>query len=158
MKKLNLGCGLDYKKDWVNVDIINVKKDIKHDINKVPYPFKSNTFDEVLMRMILEHVNEPMAVLKEIVRISKSGAKLTIIVPHATSYANFTDIQHKTNFTESSFDSELLQEYELESLVLKKHEFIYNHKWKKFIPFKYAFKIFLNGIYDDMLFEFEVKK
>ena len=60
-------------------------------------------FDEILMKMILEHLDNPIKVLKEIIRISKNNARLIIIVPHAGSYANFTDIQHKTNFTENSF-------------------------------------------------------
>lgn len=158
MKKLNIGCGSDYKEGWVNVDLIGVKKDVKHDLNKIPYPFKKNTFDEVLMKMVLEHLENPIEVLKEIVRISKNGAKLIIIVPQADSYANKTDIQHKTNFTENSFNKALLKEYELENLELEKIEFIYKNKWKKYIPLKKALKIFLNGVYDDLLFEFIIKK
>jgi hypothetical protein len=158
MKKLNLGCGNDYKKGWVNLDLIDVKKDIKHDLNKIPYPFKKSLFDETLMKMILEHVQDPIGVLKEVIRISKDNAKIIVIVPHATSYANFTDLQHKTNFTETSFNKELLEEYELKELELTKVDFIYTNSWKKFIPFKKFFKIFLNGIYDDLLFEFKVKK
>lgn len=158
MKKLNLGCGNEYLRGWVNLDLINVKKDIKHDLNKFPYPFKDNFFEEVLMRMVLEHVDNPIKTLKEIIRISKNKAKITIIVPFAYSYAFVTDIQHKTAFTENSFNPELLEEYELESLVLKKKEFIYKNKWKKYIPFKKILKILLNNIYDDLLFEFEVRK
>lgn len=157
-KKLNIGCGNDYRVGWVNLDLIDVKKDVKHDLNKIPYPFKKDLFNEVLMKMILEHVKDLISVLKEIIRISKNGAKLEIIVPHATSYANFTDIQHKTNFTESSFNNELLQEYGLANLELVNVNFIYKNRWKKFIPFKRFFKIFLNGIYDDLLFDFKVKK
>ena len=98
-------------------------------------------------------------VLEEIIRISKDKGKIRIIVPHATSYANFTDIQHKTNFTENSFSQRLLEELELsKNLILKKQEFIFKNKWKKCIPFKKYLKIFLNGIYDDILFEFEVGK
>jgi len=158
MKKLNIGCGNDYKKGWINLDLIDVKKDVKHDLNKIPYPFKKDMFNEVLMRMILEHVKDPISVLKEIVRISKDDAKIKIVVPHATSYANFTDIQHKTNFTETSFNKELLKEYELEQLELINVKFIYKGTWKKLIPFKKIFKLFFNGIYDDLLFEFVVKK
>ncbi|MBU1103120.1 MAG: class I SAM-dependent methyltransferase [Nanoarchaeota archaeon] len=157
-KKLNLGCGLDYKKGWVNVDVIDVKADMKFDLNNFPYPFKKDTFDEILLRMILEHLEEPIEVLKEVIRISKNNAKLIIIVPHANSYANLTDIQHKTNFTEDSFDIYLLNEYGLNSLFLGKKEFIFHHQWKKYMPFKSYLKIFLNGLYDDLCFEFRVRK
>jgi len=157
-KRLNLGCGLDYRNGWTNVDVIKVKKDKEYDLNRFPYPFKDNFFDEVLMKMVLEHLENPIKVLKEIIRISKNNAKLTIIVPHATSYANLTDIEHKTNFTENSFTKELLKEYELGELILEKRAFIFKNKWKKYIPFKKYLKIFLNGLYDDLLFEFKIRK
>jgi hypothetical protein len=110
------------------------------------------------MNMILEHLDRPIEVLKEIIRISKNNALLTIVVPHAYSYASVTDIQHKTNFTENSFTDKLLEEYDLNNLRLKKVKFLYQNKWKKYILFKKFLKIFFNGIYDDILFEFEIKK
>lgn len=158
MKKLNVGCGKDYRSGWVNLDIINVKKDVEHNLNELPYPFKDNSFDEVLMSMVLEHLNNPIKVLKEIIRISKDKAKVRVIVPHATSYANFTDIQHKTNFTENSFNKDLMEEYELEKLVLKRKKFVFVNKWRRYFPFKRYLKVFLNGVYDDIHFEFEVSK
>ena len=160
MLKLNLGCGEDYKKGWINVDYRdNISIDLKHDLNKFPYPFKEDTFDEILMKSVLEHLENPIKTLKELVRISKNNAKITILVPHANSYGNLSNLTHKTNFTENSFTSSLLKEYELENLELLKREFVYDqNKWKKLIPLKKFFKIFLNGIYDDILFEFRVKK
>jgi len=62
MDKLNLGCGNDYKKGWINLDVIDVKKDVNQDINKIPWPFKKDTFNEILMKMILEHVEKPIEV------------------------------------------------------------------------------------------------
>ena len=40
-KKLNIGCG-EFKKDgYINVDYYSVSEpDVKHDLNKFPYPFK----------------------------------------------------------------------------------------------------------------------
>ena len=159
-EKLNIGSGEDYKEGWLNVDCReNVRSDLKLDLNKFPYPFKDSTFNEVFMSMIVEHLNEPIKCLKEIARISKNGAKIKVIVPHASSYANLTDIQHKTNFTENSFNPELLKEYELEELKLIKKRFLFpKNKWKRYIPFKKYLKIFFNGVYDDLLFEFLIKK
>jgi ubiquinone/menaquinone biosynthesis C-methylase UbiE len=160
MKRLNLGCGTDYREGWVNVEILKkLKADVHHDLDKYPYPFRDSTFDEVLMSMVLEHVKDPIRALKEVIRISKNGAKFTVIVPHATSYSNYTDLEHKSFFTENTFASNLLQEYDLSGLNLEKVEFFYTvNRWKRFIPFKRFLKIFLNGIYDDMRFEFRIGK
>lgn len=159
MKGLNLGSGGDYKEGWINIDCRNnVKLDVKWDLNKYPYPFKENTFDEVLIRHVLEHLENPIRVLKELIRICKNDAKITIFVPHAISYANLSDIQHKNNFTEHSFTKKHLKQYDLEKLKLTEQEFIFKNKWKKYIPFKRYLKIFLNGIYDDLFFELTVKK
>jgi hypothetical protein len=38
MKKLNLGCGDDYKEGFINVDIEN-DPDVKHDLNSYPWPW-----------------------------------------------------------------------------------------------------------------------
>jgi len=94
-----------------------------------------------------------------LIRISCNNAKITVLIPHANSYGNFSNLTHKNTFTENTFTESLLKEYELEGLELVRKEFIYSdNKWKKFIPLKRFFKIFLNGIYDDILFEFKVRK
>ena len=160
MKKLNLGCGEDYKEGWINIDVNkNYKADIYSDINIFPYPFKNNEFDEVYASMILEHLDNPILALKELSRIPKQNAIIKIIVPHATSYSNLGDLQHKFSFTESTFEKNLLIEYGINNLVLINKKFLFeNNKWKKLIPFKKYLKIFFNGIYDDILFKFKVIK
>jgi len=157
--KLNLGCGEDYKEGYVNVDNnTDYKADKYFNLNIISYPFEDNEFDKVIMNMILEHLNNPIEVLKEVSRICVDGAIIEVIVPHATTYSNFGDMQHKHFFTEKSFNNNLLIEYNLKELELISHEFIYTNKWKKYIPFKHYIKIFLTGIYDDMLFKFKVVK
>lgn len=159
MKKLNLGCGDDYKEGWINVDFRgNIKIDIKHDLNKIPYPFNDNSVDIILMRQVFEHLDRPITILKELSRICKNNARIMIYVPHATSYAHISGLEHRGLFTEHTFSEHHMKEYELENLKLVKQEFIFVNKWKKFIPFKKYLKIFLNGVYDDLYFEFEVRK
>src|SRR3989344_2876489 len=112
--KLNMGCGNDYKEGWINLDSRkNIRADVLHNLNKFPYPFKNNYFSEILASHVLEHLDDPIGTLKELARISKNNSKITIRVPHAYSYANATDIQHKTNFTENSFSENHIVEYEL---------------------------------------------
>ena len=162
--KLNLGCGEDYRESnkeekWINLDCReNIKNNVKWDFNNFPYPFKSNSFDEVLLRRTLEHSKEPIKVLKELIRICKNKARIKIQVAHCFSLASYGDIQHHTFYTKYSFSERHLKEYGLEQLKPIKVEFVFYNKYKKYIPFKRFFNIYLNGIYDDVYYELEVNK
>jgi SAM-dependent methyltransferase len=156
--KLNLGCGSNYIPGWLNVDIRkDLKTDLRLDFNK-KLPFKKNTFDEVKLKMALEHAQNPIGLLKEVIRVAKKGAILLITVPHARQLSAVGDIQHRTFFTEHSFDYNLLNEYGLNELCLFAQVYEYEHAWKRFIPFKRFFNVFLNGIYDNLSFIFLVNK
>ena len=45
------------------------------------YPFEDSKFDKVLLRCVLEHVEEPEHILKELYRILKPGGKIVIEAP-----------------------------------------------------------------------------
>lgn len=90
---LNLGCGLDYRKStkekkWINVDNLadfpDAKIDKKMDLNKFPYPFRTNYADEVYTNHVLEHLQNPRVVMKEIHRILKKGGLFILNVPYFT--------------------------------------------------------------------------
>jgi SAM-dependent methyltransferase len=102
--KLNLGCGNDIREGWVNMDHIHLPGvDTVHDVNKLPLPFNSDFFDEILARDILEHVNL-VDVMNDLYRILKPGGLLKIRVPHFSSYNNFIDPTHKNRFSFLTFD------------------------------------------------------
>lgn len=83
IKRLNLGSGKDIKKDWVNLDYIKYSGvDVAHDLNKFPYPFRNNTFDYILAKHVIEHMNDLPPVLRELYRIMKPNGILEIHVPH----------------------------------------------------------------------------
>ncbi len=103
--KLNLGCGFDYKEGYINCDIRGVKADKYFDLNKFPYPFKDNSIDKVLISHVLEHLNEPVNILKEIYRICKNNAIVKIQVPYFSSESAFSDIEHKHFFSYTTFDA-----------------------------------------------------
>lgn len=44
-------------------------------------PFPAHTFDAALNVVTLEHVREPLAVLREIARVMRPGARLLLVVP-----------------------------------------------------------------------------
>ncbi len=97
MKKLNLGSG-DFKKEgYVNIDVEeSLQPDIVHNLEQFPYPFEDDSFDLIEADHLLEHLNEPFQVMKELRRISKPGGKIIIRVPHFSRA--MTHPQHKRGF------------------------------------------------------------
>jgi len=114
MKKLNLGCGNDIKKGYVNLDFIKQPGvDIVHNLNKFPWPFKDNTFDEVYASHVLEHVDDLIKTMEEIIRISKPESKIKIRVPHFSCGVSYRDPTHKRLFSYFTFDYFEKGEYNL---------------------------------------------
>lgn len=97
MKKLNLGCGADYKQGYVNVDFhCHLNIDVQHNLNEVPYPFENGEFDFVLASHVLEHLDKPFEIMTELHRITKSGGKIHVKVPHFSR--GFTHAEHCAGF------------------------------------------------------------
>jgi len=123
-KKLNLGCGNDIKKDYLNVDFEKIPGiDLVYDLNKLPHPFKDNQFEEINMSNILEHLDNPFEIMKEIHRISKAGAKITIRAPHFSSNNVWGDLQHKRGFNTDSFKNANMRNL----FRIKKQEITFSH-------------------------------
>ena len=105
-KILHLGCGKKRIPDSIGVDVVPIEGfvDIVHNLNKFPYPFKDNSFEEVHMYHVLEHLDNPLRVMEEINRILKVGGKFYLRVPHFSSMGAFSDITHKRPFGYSTFN------------------------------------------------------
>lgn len=104
-EKLNLGCGNDAKDGYVNVDKFAFKgADIIWDMNKTPFPFKENSFSEIIMNHVLEHVEDVPKTMEEVWRISKPGALIFIGVPYFTGINAVKDPTHKHFFCVGTFE------------------------------------------------------
>lgn len=102
---LHLGCGPKKIPGSVGIDINkNIGADIVQDLNKFPYPFKANLFDEVVAENIFEHLDNIIQVMEEIHRIAKNGARILITTGHFSGVDSFTDPDHKHFFTSRTFD------------------------------------------------------
>src|SRR3989344_1171810 len=86
-KKLHLGCGLRPLEGYLNVDLFSNSADIKFDFDKTPWPLPSDHFEEVYSYHVIEHLKDTQAVMDELWRVCKHGAKLKIILPHFSSIA-----------------------------------------------------------------------
>jgi SAM-dependent methyltransferase len=97
MDRLNLGCGAFKKAGFINVDV-DARRDpeVIHNLDQFPYPFPSSQFSLVEAEHVLEHLENPFGVMKELHRIMKDGGLLIIKVPHFSR--GFTHADHKRGF------------------------------------------------------------
>ena len=59
MIRLHLGSGLNVLKVYVNVDLTDkYGAEVIHDLEKFPYPFEDNTFDEIFADNTIEHLKD----------------------------------------------------------------------------------------------------
>jgi len=105
--KVNLGSGEEILKGYLNVDFEEFKGvDFLWDLNKIPYPFKDSQFKEVIMKNILEHLNNPYGIMKEIHRVTKGNGVVYIRTPHFSSNNAWGDLQHKRGFNSETFKNQ----------------------------------------------------
>lgn len=103
--KLNLGCGKDIKDEYLNVDRADLPGvDVVMDLEKFPYPFKDNTFKEVICNHVLEHLSNLCKTMEELCRICKDGALIKVRVPYFSNPQHHNDPTHKRKFTYYTFD------------------------------------------------------
>ncbi len=97
LKKLNLGCGEVKKVGYINVDWSPLNTpDIVHNLNVLPYPFEDNSFELIEMYHVLEHLDKPFEIMRELHRILKDDGILHIKVPHFSR--GFTHAEHEHGF------------------------------------------------------------
>lgn len=123
IKALNLGCGNDYRVstdeiEWINADNGRCRLDMFFDIQQTPWmkqhsfldsedvAFGDNELDEIHAIQVLEHISREnfVEVIRELYRVSKSGARWNIVVPHGFSDNFITDPTHKMPFSTRTFD------------------------------------------------------
>lgn len=104
MKILDIGCGRHKMAGAIGVDK-NPKTDadIIHDLNNFPYPFPDNQFDLIVGYQVIEHLEDVLAVMKELHRIAKPGAIIRLDTPHYSDVSSFRDPTHRHHFTCESF-------------------------------------------------------
>jgi len=103
--QLEIGAGNRKRHGGVSLDCNpSTSPDVVHDLNVFPYPFQDSVFDEVYADNVLEHLEDPPAVMTELHRITKPTGTIHIWVPHFRSYWAAIDPTHKHTFTMASMD------------------------------------------------------
>ncbi|MBK9295058.1 MAG: class I SAM-dependent methyltransferase [Oligoflexia bacterium] len=144
---LSLGSGKTEKQEGLTrVDISPLTKpDVVWDLTKTPYPFDTNSFNEILCNDIIEHLPDIPKVIEECARILKPGGKLKITTPHfscANSYIDPTHIHHLSYFSMDYFtNSNQYNYYSNARFVIKNRQIIFDgNKIYKFILTRLANK------------------
>ncbi len=109
--RVNLACGQTKQEGWIGVDIAKCPGvDVVHDLNKFPWPFKSDSVDEVLVSHYVEHIplDTPkgdglILFMNELHRILKPGGKATILAPYYSSMRCWQDPTHRRAISEATF-------------------------------------------------------
>ena len=99
---LDIGCGSGYLLDQLSetvishnlwgIDVYYIKKNKKWNYKKADItnavPFKSNSFECLILGEVIEHVPDPDFLLKECYRVLKKGGVMIISTPNLVSWAN----------------------------------------------------------------------
>ncbi len=113
MRVLNLGCGLakfDFPEAAAATEVVGLdisphaQADVLHDLDQIPWPFDNDTFDLVIMRDVIEHMQSVPATMSELYRILKDGGRVRIRTPHYSSAYAYGDPTHLHYFGSMAFD------------------------------------------------------
>jgi SAM-dependent methyltransferase len=102
---LDLGCGRRKFPGALGVDrSSDTDADMIFDLNERPYPLEDSSFDQIHCQDVLEHVDEPLAVLTELHRVGRDRARVHIRTPHFSSVLAYSDFTHRHVFSALAFE------------------------------------------------------
>jgi SAM-dependent methyltransferase len=164
--KLDLGCGKAKVKDAIGVDkFLLPGVDIVTKLDKYPYPFSDNTFDEIYLNDVIEHLPDTIQAMEEIYRISKPNAKVYIRTINWNSHYNAMDPTHIKTFNEHTFDFFGMypgrEYYSTARFDVLKVKLGYNAQARKLFKSEKVMKFlshYLNNVLEDLNFELKALK
>jgi hypothetical protein len=108
---INLGCGDKRLDGFLGVDRYRAQAvELLCDIER-SLPFRDSTIDAMHLDNLIEHVLDITGLMGELVRVGRSGAKITIITPHFSSLGSWMDpthIHHLSYFSMNHYEHEYL--------------------------------------------------
>lgn len=129
---LDIGCGKNKVYGSIGIDFnASIGADVVHDLNKLPYPFQANEFDEVYIKNTLFLLDNPVHVMEEVFRICKVGARIIVVQPYFRSVWNHVDPWVKNFGTAHSFafydpDDPISKRYEYTKARFKTKKIVFD--------------------------------
>jgi hypothetical protein len=91
---------------FINVDKFG-SPDVRHDLETFPWPWPDSSVDQILLIHVMEHLGASVDtffnIMKELYRICKHNAQITIWVPHPRHNDFISDPTHVRALTAESF-------------------------------------------------------
>lgn len=143
MKKLNLGCGAEYKDNWINIDINSkYKTDILCDIEQ-GIPLEDNSINFIFIKHVLEHIHPKKLsfVMSEINRICTNNAKIIIYCPYFSCSITYKTWEHITQISYYTFNG--FKDFD----VIKKKLFFFRESFNYKNVFLSKILRFLNPVF-----------
>lgn len=101
---LDVGCGIKKYPGAIGIDNNKASAaDVLCDLDHVPYPFRDNSFDEIRVIHVIEHVSNVIRAMEEFHRLARPGGRIFLVTPHYTDFSSFCDPTHKWHLTSYSF-------------------------------------------------------
>jgi SAM-dependent methyltransferase len=106
IKILNLGCGNNPIEGAINHDLWKHAEHVHvaHDLNNYPWPWGTETVEEIYALDVLEHLNNLVKSLEECHRILKADGILHVTAPYAGDVRSHRDPTHRWFLTPESLD------------------------------------------------------
>lgn len=101
---LDVGCGIKKYPGAVGIDRNpGSDADVICDLDRFPYPFADNSFEQIRAVHVIEHVADVMRTMEEFHRLLRAGGLLYIATPHYTDFSSFCDPTHRWHLNSYSF-------------------------------------------------------
>jgi SAM-dependent methyltransferase len=94
---LNLGAGEKHIATALSLDLP------EWDADEEPLPYPDESVTAIYALHFLEHVKDPIALLRECQRVLKPGGHLNVVVPHWNTQLAHSDLDHKTSWDEETW-------------------------------------------------------
>jgi SAM-dependent methyltransferase len=140
---VDLGCGGRKRPGAVGLDIARIEGvDVLADVTRT-LPFRDSSVDEVYASHLVEHVDDLMAFMGEVWRISKPDALVQFRFPHAsTPYVIWKDPTHRRGvlldtfdyFDPSTFDGRVFGYYHPAKFRIVKQRLTFNMNADTWVP------------------------
>ena len=94
--RLDIGCGENKHEGFIGIDKRRLPTvDRVVDLDKESLPFPNNSVDEVILYHVLEHLESPWRVMREVIRVCRDGAIIRVRFPYLFHENSYKDPEHK---------------------------------------------------------------